>query len=123
MPEFITQEEIDTLLDIADEAERLENALNALNKSNNIQVGKEVYIKNFLTFRYFKVKIVKVLNETQVLVVRDDIYEVINRKHIIPESKNVELEAFISLKACKSELEKELEEVNNKISSIGYIYI
>lgn len=123
MPEFITQEEIDTLLDIADEAERLENALNALNKSNNIQVGKEVYIKNFLTFRYFKVKIVKVLNETQVLVVRDDIYEVINRKHIIPESKNVELEAFISLKARKSELEKELEEVNNKISSIGYIYI
>ena len=121
MPEFLSREEIDALLDIAEEAERLENALNALNESNNIQVGKEVYIKNFLTFRYFKVKIVKVLNETQVLVVRDDIYEVINRKHIIPESKNAELEAFISLNARKSELEKELEEVNNKISSIGYI--
>ena len=118
MPEFITQEEIDTLLDIADEAERLENALN---DSNNIQVGKEVYIKNFLTFRYFKVKIVEVLNETQVLIVRDDIYEVINRKHIITESKNAELEAFILLNARKLALVKELEEVNNKISSIGYI--
>jgi hypothetical protein len=120
MSEFLSRDEIDALLDIAEEAERLENELKLEKQTkeilNNSLIGKEVYYYNHLSMMHHKVKIAQVLDNDQLLVQKDGIYSVIKYKDVIlSDEKTAALGELTELRTKRTNAANELNDLDAKI--------
>jgi hypothetical protein len=118
MSEFLSRDEIDALLDIAEEAERLENELKLEKQtkeiSNNSLIGKEVYYA-YSSMMHHKVKITQVLDNDQLLVQKDGIYTVIYKDVILSDEKTAVLDELTELRTKRSNAANELNALDAKI--------